>query len=618
MRGLHQLQRTLLIAALAAVVAIGLASAALAADPPVKVTIAVTGDPVPGATVTAKATVTIGDGASLQSIKWTQVGGVAATLANTSTDNVTITLPDRKAFKEELATILEEAPIADSAYPSYVPKPAKFENGLQNRFIVAGITPHAATDAGAIKFDVVVVTSSGTYHNAVSVAGKLPWPTATGNRNVPILLPVLLHGKSQASYDWKLTVPTGSTAKLDDAASQNPELTPDVAGRYDLTVTDLATNKPVTFTVAAGTWKGIVVGQDSKGRPLVDPACTACHVPNTPHFDLFTPWAKSGHAEIFSQNVNTPNGHYGPSCLGCHTVGYNAIPVKNGGIDDASDFTAFLGSGFMAHGDPLNWSKILTQFPNTARFANIQCENCHGPNDSSAHMRADGSRQSLSSDVCAVCHGEPPRHGRFQQWQLSGHSNYELAVAEGTDPTCAKCHSANGFVAWSDSNFNAANLNVTWTAENVHPQTCQTCHDPHAEGTTSGDANTNATVRVTGKTPLLMAGFTANNVGRGAICMTCHNGRRGLRDDNNYVASDATRAPHEGPQADIVMGQNLYFTKVGTPGFHSMVEDSCVNCHMEKTAPPSALSLPGVGTNHTFYADKTICSKCHRDRKSVV
>ncbi len=279
MRGLHQLQRTLLIAALAAVVAIGLASAALAADPPVKVTIAVTGDPVPGATVTAKATVTIGDGASLQSIKWTQVGGVAATLANTSTDNVTITLPDRKAFKEELATILEEAPIADSAYPSYVPKPAKFENGLQNRFIVAGITPHAATDAGAIKFDVVVVTSSGTYHNAVSVAGKLPWPTATGNRNVPILLPVLLHGKSQASYDWKLTVPTGSTAKLDDAASQNPELTPDVAGRYDLTVTDLATNKPVTFTVAAGTWKGIVVGQDSKGRPLVDPACTACHVP---------------------------------------------------------------------------------------------------------------------------------------------------------------------------------------------------------------------------------------------------------------------------------------------------------------------------------------------------
>src|SRR5436305_71619 len=110
-----------------------------------------------------------------------------------------------------------------------------------------------------------------------------------------------------------------------------------------------------------------------------------------------------------------------------------------------------------------------------------------------------------------------------------------------------------------------------------------------------------------------MAGFTANIAARGAICMTSHNGRRGLRDDNpgDFTPSDATRAPHEGPQADVLMGQNLYLTKVGTPGFHSMVEDSCVNCHMEKTTAPAAVSLPGVGTNHTFYADRTICSKCH-------
>jgi len=597
-----------LIAAL--VLGAGIATAAFAAAP-VTVTVAVTGDPVPGATVTAKASVAITDGSALHSVTWKQTGGLPAVLANATTDTVTLTLPDRKTFKDELFTVLEESPVADTAYPAYVPKPAKFESGIQDRFIVAGVTPHALTDAGAIKFDVVVFTSSGTCHNAASVAANLPWPTATGNRNVPVLLPVLLHGKTQASYDWKLTAPSGSTAKLDNAAAQNPEFTPDVAGRYDVSVTNLATNKAVTFTISAGTWKGIITGQDSAGRPTVDTACTSCHVANTPHFDQFTPWAKSGHAEIFTQNVNTPNGHYGPACLGCHTVGYNATAVKNNGIDEASDFSGFLASGLMAHGDPLNWTKILQQFPNTARFANIQCENCHGPNDSSAHMKNDGSRQSLSSDVCAVCHGEPQRHGRYQQWQLSGHSNYEVAQSEGTDPTCAKCHSAQGFVAWNESGFNTASLNVTWTTEDVHPQTCQTCHDPHAEGTTSSDANTNATVRVSGKTPLLMAGFYANNVGRGAICMTCHNGRRDLRDDAHFTVADATRAPHEGPQADILMGQNLYLTKVGTPGFHSMVEDSCVNCHMEKTAAPASISLPGVGTNHTFYADRTICSKCH-------
>ena len=32
-----------------------------------------------------------------------------------------------------------------------------------------------------------------------------------------------------------------------------------------------------------------------------------------------------------------------------------------------------------------------------------------------------------------------------------------------------------------------------WTIDEVHPQTCATCHDPHAVGTTSG-SNTNATV----------------------------------------------------------------------------------------------------------------------------
>src|SRR5215212_6553269 len=165
MKHLHYL---LLIAAFA--------TRALAADPPVKVAVAVGGDPTPGATVTAKATVTIGDGAAVQSITWKQTGGLPAVLSNATTDTVTLTLPGRKAFKDDLLEVLEESPVADSAYPAYVPKPAKFESGIQDRFIVAGVTPHAISDAGALKFDVVVVTSSGTYHNAATVAANLPWP----------------------------------------------------------------------------------------------------------------------------------------------------------------------------------------------------------------------------------------------------------------------------------------------------------------------------------------------------------------------------------------------------------------------------------------------------------
>ena len=72
----------------------------------------------------------------------------------------------------------------------------------------------------------------------------------------------------------------------------------------------------------------------------------------------------------------------------------------------------------------------------------------------------DGSRVSLSSDLCGTCHGEPARHGRFQQWQLSRHANYELAVEEGTNGTCAKCHSGNGFVAWAKGGFSNANVKI--------------------------------------------------------------------------------------------------------------------------------------------------------------
>jgi hypothetical protein len=249
-------------------------------------------------------------------------------------------------------------------------------------------------------------------------------------------------------------------------------------------------------------------------------------------------------------------------------------------------------------------------------MANIQCENCHGPQDSPAHMKKDGSRKTLSSDTCGSCHGEPLRHGRFQQWQLSKHANYETAVAEGTNPSCAKCHSAQGFVAWQKNNFGAADVKVTWTADEVHPQTCATCHDPHDVGSTSGGPATNARVRVTGKTPMLMSGYVAEDVGTGAVCMTCHNGRRGLRNDSNFSIADATRAPHPGPQADVLMGQNMYFAKTGTRSFHSMIEDSCVTCHMESTNPPAALANKNAdgsfgGTNHTFFASNTICTKCH-------
>lgn len=609
MRRLNDHQGRTLRLALFTIILAAFAAGAFAAVP-VTVAVAVSGDPAPGATVTAKATVTTTDGSAVQSIKWTQVGGVAATLSNTNTDTITIVLPARKVFREHLIEILEEPPLNGGTAP---PKfdPETYEGGLQNRFTVVGISPLAAEHAVALSFKITVTTSSGTYDVPASVDANLHFPWSTGLRNTPILVPVLLHGKTQASYDWTLSGPAGSKATLVDATTQNPEFTPDLPGAYKLTVTDLAAGKPVELSLWAGTWKGMVAGLDANGRPAIDAACTSCHVPGTPTFDLFTPWKASGHAEIFNDNVNNPTGHYSESCVSCHTVGYDKA-VANGGFDDASDFAGLVASGMLSHGAVDNAKNISAQFPNAFKMTGIQCENCHGPQSAEAgHAKKDGSRATQSSDLCGTCHGEPARHGRFQQWQLSRHANYELAGEEGTNTTCAKCHSSQGYIQWADKGFSTAPLTITWKQEDVHPITCAACHDPHAVGTTSGSPNSNATVRVSGETPMLDAGFKATNVGRGAVCMTCHNSRRGLRDDQHFNKADMSRASHLGPQTDILMGQNLYFAEVGNRSNHANVEDACVTCHMESSPPPASLSYNLAGTNHTFFASPAICAKCH-------
>ena len=584
-----------------------------AATPPT-VTVALTGNAVPGGTVQAKATVTITDGSTLQSIKWTQIGGAHATLTNANTDTLTLALPPREDYKEHLVEILREAPIPEANYPGNVPV-REFHGGLQERWGVAAISPHASIDAGNIVLQIEVVTTSGTYKIPYTAATALPWPSSLGLNAVPVGVPVLLTGKHQDTYSWALAKPTGSSAALLAATTEAPEFTPDVKGTYKITVQDTEANKPVELTIYAGNWKGMIAGKDVDGRPTADRQCTMCHAGK---IEMFTPWAKTGHAEIFTDNVNdtSPTAHYAERCLSCHVVGYNkSASAVNGGFDDAPDFQALIASGKIGHGAADNWATILKDFPASARLANIQCENCHGPQDSEAHALWGTARISTSSEVCATCHGEPKRHGRFQQWQLSAHANYETAEGEGTNASCAKCHSGQGFIQWAKAGFGTTPINVTWTTETVHPITCAVCHDPHAMGTTSGSAATNAPMRIQGTTPMLDGGFKVENAGKAAICMTCHNSRRGLKNDSVNL-TDFSRATHLGPQTDVLMGQNMYFTKVGTKGFHASIADSCISCHMEKTNPPADLANKNAdgtygGTNHTFFASTAICTKCH-------
>jgi len=558
-----------------------------------------------GGDVTLMGTVEIMDGSTISGYAWTRSGGEApdAVIDGEDTDTATVTLAGMPEYKAALAELLM----------------------VPDRLMVLGINPHALAEVEMAEYQLSVTTSSGVYTDSVDVTVALPFKVNPGIRNVPLDVPVLVQSVGAASYNWSLTAkPSGSAASVNDATLVIPDFTPDVAGQY--TLTDSVSGD--SLDIFAGTWQGGITGMDANGRPEAG-ACTSCHKPGGAP-DKFDEWKETGHAEIFTNNLNA-GGHYGESCLVCHTVGYNTEAV-NGGVDDASDFSDFLNAGLLGHAGADNWATVLNDYPNTAKLANIQCENCHGPNNSDLHMNGttgDSERVSISADVCGSCHGEPARHGRFQQWQRSGHANFDLSIEQATVEGrgsmaghCGRCHSGQGFLAWIDQGdltkwIQGAGGNATvqeladlgMTDASVQPQTCTVCHDPHDEGSATGEPN-NANVRISGSTPMLPAGFAAIGVGRGAICMTCHNTRNGAHNDTAGDPGDFS-APHTPSQTDVLMGQNAYFVSVGRRSAHSYLPDSCTNCHMEQTDPPADLSYELGGTNHSFSASLSICANCH-------
>ncbi len=536
----------------------------------------------PGSNVSPTANAEIYDDSTGATYAWTQKSGVPLTITGETTATPTITLADLESYKTALATHLEQP----------------------DRFMLLGVDPYALEEAETAVFEVAVTTSSGTYKDTVNVVADLGLTWTTGVQNAPIDVNMIFQAKEDSGgYSWTVAGPSGSTAAFDSATSRWPMLKPDVKGEYTIT----ETNSGDTFKVFAGEWKGIITGVGSDGKPEVDATCKQCHNDSYAP-DKFTPWQKSGHSEIFTQNMSDPNNHWSTSCANCHGVGYNP-DATNGGWDEAMASESWT----VPHpGGPNVYKDMFTSAPKTAALANIQCENCHGPQDSAAHQQGSAWRASDSSQLCGSCHGEPARHGRYQQWKESGHANYTLALDEATVESrgataahCGRCHSSAGFKAWitqgdltkniQGSNGNATVAELTamgLTEAAVHPQTCVTCHDPHAQGDTSGEPNT-ATVRVEGDTDMLPAGYKATGVGKGALCMTCHNTRNGAHGDS--IALTSQSAPHVAAQADVLMGQERVLREPGMRGGHSLHHEHLRDLSHEPDRSAGRVQLQQVG-----------------------
>lgn len=535
-------------------------------------------------------------------VTWSQTEGLALPLDTTGAP-LSVSLPDHAAYLN--ATMDQVVSL--------------------ERVRVVPINPWVLEQVSTLTLRVDVNAGSEQVTTERAFVIDLPWRVSTGLTWVPVNAPVVLGGADPTDNNWAIALrPDGSSAAiLGPVFARYTWFFPDVVGDYEI----VEGGSEAHLVIHADTYRGAIDGVDQADGTPETTSCRVCHDGSTANDAPFDAWQQSGHARIFSDSLNS-QAHYTYTCLGCHTVGYDPL-VDSGGLDDQPDYADFVSAGLMGLPDPDNWQNMVAGYPQSAALGNVQCDSCHGPMGASAGA-SHPERISTSADICATCHGAPDRHGRFQQWQQSGHASFTTALdyatyeARGTGVgLCAACHSAQGFIAWLQSDpleptaslgsldqVSATALHLT--RDSVDPIACAACHDPHNPGDASGDDNT-ARVRITDTVPLLPSGFSATGLGRGAVCVMCHNSRQGEHSDGS--GNNSSIYPHPSAQADVLLNKNAFFmTGAATPSqSHANLEDTCTACHMRVSEAPSELVYQGGGANHTFKASFDNCTTagCH-------
>src|SRR4029078_12810375 len=98
--------------------------------------------------------------------------------------------------------VIAEPPITAEQLPPNVPLPeGGFPAGLQSGFHFICVIPFALEEAGLVTLLVTVETSCGTATDSVDVNATLPFHTSSDIHNVPVGVPVLLHGKDHIDED---------------------------------------------------------------------------------------------------------------------------------------------------------------------------------------------------------------------------------------------------------------------------------------------------------------------------------------------------------------------------------------------------------------------------------
>lgn len=209
---------------------------------------------------------------------------------------------------------------------------------------------------------------------------------------------------------------------------------------------------------------------------------------------------------------------------------------------------------------------------------------------------------TIADLTCTECHNDTAIiTGQKAAWQTSLHGSGTAFIEEGPRNACAGCHSGATFSKMIAAGQNFSQVESGDTAP-TH-QDCRTCHQIHTTYTSADWAlETDAPVT------FVVSGLTFDG-GAGNLCANCHQARRYMpnfidKNDATKYAATIRFNPHLSVQGDILMGSGGFGVE-GKPGAHySMVENTCVGCHM------------GEAKTHTFEPQLSNCQTCHADAEN--
>ena len=378
-------------------------------------------------------------------------------------------------------------------------------------------------------------------------------------------------------------------------------LRPDVAGQYTVkaTITTTTGTTNLTQTITAATYMGIYT-------------CELCHSGGNIAQDKWHSWSQTAHAHIFSDGIDGLLGStLRPSCLQCHTTGYdtNAL-AANGGFDDMAKQYGWTIPSVLTNG---NWASMQTNYYYVANLANVQCESCHGPGSQHAGLFGvtngptwPSIAVNYSSGTCNQCHDDATHHPYGTEWLNSAHAITTRDPAGSAG--CVGCHTAYGFIGRIEG--------ATTTNTAYAPINCQTCHEPHGE-TLPGTNAPNPYLIRTMAAVTLMDGTVVTNAGEGLLCIQCHHARQNAATYASTTKGSSRFGPHEGPQADMLEGVNgfTYGQSIPSSAHANAVTNTCITCHMQNIAT-NDLAFTRAG-GHTFEMAwnsenlVSACKQCH-------